>query len=109
MIKPQDAIIQCRIASADGKHPGVCEVSVRGQLDLKSANGCHVFTWGRCFAGWKDLSDEQIFRALEFLILEMVEFYGVPAKQARDAIEKSVAGYLEWSGAGAKILRLECR
>lgn len=106
MIKPKDAIIQCRIGSADGKQNGVCEVSVRGQLNLKSANGCHVFTWGRCLAEWKDMSDEQIYRALSFLILEMVEFYGVPIKQARNAIEESVSGYREWSEAGARIFRL---
>jgi len=109
MIKPQDAIIQCRIASADGNRPGVCEVSIRGHLNLKSANGCHVFTWGRCLAGWKEMSDEQIFRALEFLILEMVEFYGVPINQTRNAIEESVSGYREWSDAGARIFRLSER
>jgi hypothetical protein len=56
-----------------------------------------TFSHGACFTGWKNLSDDQIYRAMDWLALEIVEFSGAPIRLARDAMLDNVAGYLEYS------------
>lgn len=52
---------------------------------------------GACFTGWKSMSSDQIYRAMDWLALEIVEFGGVPVRLVRDAMLDNIAGYLEYS------------
>lgn len=98
MIKPQEVILACRKASETGKRKGSVIAMNKLERPIRPGRGSSYTTyfWGACHAGWSELSDEQIYQALTWLLLEMVEFHGVPMRQGRDCLEDWVDGYREW-------------
>lgn len=94
MVKPQEVLLQCRSGSAN--RPGICAIYMNPEARIAPLSGHPVISFGRCADGWKELSDEQVYQALNIAVLEMVEFHGVPIRFARDCLQDNVEGYREW-------------
>lgn len=58
-------------------------------------------SYGACCTYWRKLTDEQIFHALTWLAMEIVEFQprerNISIKDVRDCLEEYVEGYKEYS------------
>lgn len=74
-----------------------------GDSDRRGTYGDWPCSHGAVYTHWKSMSDEQIYQAMTWLALEMVEFPGIPIRMVRDAMSDSVIGYREYCDRSGKL------
>lgn len=93
MIEPQKAVFLY-----GGEMIIVCENGNCWKYDQK-LRGSH----GACFTGWKDMTDEEVYRAMDWLAIEFAEFSEIPIRRVRDAMIDNVRGYREYQNRSGRL------
>lgn len=97
-IKPQKAMFLYDPSTKT--RPGIIRVV---DSDGRGSYGKWKCSLGACCSHWKHLSDEEIYQAMNWLALEIVEFAGVPMRFLRDQMEENVIGYREYNNRIGKL------
>lgn len=97
-IKPQKAMFL--YDPAENGKPGVIRVV---DSDGRGSYGKWKCSLGACMSHWKNLSDEEVYQAMNWLALEIVEFAGVPMRFLRDQMEENVIGYRDYCNRVGKL------
>lgn len=97
-IKPQKAMFL--YDPAENGKPGVIRVV---DSDGRGTYGKWKCSLGACMSHWKNLSDEEVYQAMNWLALEIVEFAGVPVRFLRDQMEENVIGYRDYCNRVGKL------
>lgn len=97
MIEPQKAVFYFH--PENDESPGRVLVYEKGACQ-EFSRGAHSL--GAVMSGWNRLADEQVYHSMDFLAMEISEFWGVPIARLRDEMEK-VRGYKEHSAKWGRI------
>lgn len=58
---------------------------------------------GACFTHWRCMSDAEIYRAMDWLAIELAEFTSIPVRVIRDVMLDKVQGYREYQNESGRL------